>query len=687
MSTNQNPKINIRTDENVDDDGAVRLNTPLSARPVRSSSGSRAGPKSSKIRSAVSETDLMNVSVETVKRKADKSPSISPRDAKSDSSGTKAKTTKKRLVLRSRNVSRRSDEETDDSEVEIVPPSPDSLMEQPTRSSRRSMGISPPRENPRNALERCPSPSRFDNYNPVALGKIVEDLMSFVDDKRYRSKNIQGGISGEMKSGIDKAKSVVRVLVERLEDKGDWTFLKQDNIRLRYQLSDIKKLDVEKTEEIKFLKESMATMTREMESIKKALYKRKDTYLISESDSSAMEVQPELQTMLTPFPAPLPQRVPSAMMKTGNPAEASSGGLHGNDKPGKKRKKEIRTNIKNNVNIIEKDELSYSTERLYLEIEMWNRNRPEKERIKNPFKSNLEPCSPSPPPRIERRGRPRKDRGITNLVLSGAAHSDEVSTPKTVTSADPHEWRTVVKRRRSKRTAQPNQSERVLDGDGPISYSAAVARNDPVRGPGLPRRSGPSHALKNRNLRTAAITITGVAETFSYADAIQRAKKRIPLDKLGIESSKIRRTINGGRIIEIPGVDAAKKADALAVKLREVLGSDFAVNRPIIRGELRIVGIGDSTTPEEIIAAVADLGGCASHEIKVGAIRSLNNGLGAIWLQCPLTAAIRVSAKNKIRIGWTVARVNLLDKRPVQCFKCWHYGHVRYNCTSEVNYQ
>ncbi|XP_029680049.1 uncharacterized protein LOC115245738 [Formica exsecta] len=64
----------------------------------------------------------------------------------------------------------------------------------------------------------------------------------------------------------------------------------------------------------------------------------------------------------------------------------------------------------------------------------------------------------------------------------------------------------------------------------------------------------------------------------------------------------------------------------------------------------------------------------------------MRNGLFTIWAQCPLKAAIEVANKKRIKIGWTLARVDLLESRPVQCFRCWKFGHVRLACTSEMDF-
>lgn len=59
----------------------------------------------------------------------------------------------------------------------------------------------------------------------------------------------------------------------------------------------------------------------------------------------------------------------------------------------------------------------------------------------------------------------------------------------------------------------------------------------------------------------------------------------------------------------------------------------------------------------------------------------MTNGLCTVWTHCLLAAAIQIASEGKIRIGWTVARVEFLKARPTQCYRCWQYGHVRNTCT------
>ncbi|RLU15159.1 hypothetical protein DMN91_012153 [Ooceraea biroi] len=76
-------------------------------------------------------------------------------------------------------------------------------------------------------------------------------------------------------------------------------------------------------------------------------------------------------------------------------------------------------------------------------------------------------------------------------------------------------------------------------------------------------------------------------------------------------------------------------------------------------------------------------GEAASQYKKKGAARGTSGHTA--WVQCPLAAANSVAAAGYLRLGWTMVRVELLRSRPTQCFKCWHFGHVRSKCTATVD--
>lgn len=189
--------------------------------------------------------------------------------------------------------------------------------------------------------------------------------------------------------------------------------------------------------------------------------------------------------------------------------------------------------------------------------------------------------------------------------------------------------------------------------------------------------------------RTAAITIKSEQPNFSYAGALKIDREKIDLSTLGIENSRIKKASNGGIIIEILGKDGTEKADNLMTKLQEVMKEgkiEATVKRPSIKGELRIYGFDESVSEEDIRKEICKMGSCLNKDVEVGKIRQSFNQFYSVWAHCPLAAAIQTAAGEKFRVGWTFVKVELLKARPVQCFKCWQYGHVRGSCTAQTDY-
>ncbi|KYN14497.1 hypothetical protein ALC57_13303 [Trachymyrmex cornetzi] len=189
----------------------------------------------------------------------------------------------------------------------------------------------------------------------------------------------------------------------------------------------------------------------------------------------------------------------------------------------------------------------------------------------------------------------------------------------------------------------------------------------------------------NRRIpKTAAVQINCRGEE-SYADTMRTAKSNVDIDILGIQEIRPRRTRTGALLLEIPGVDAVKKANMLADRLKEVLKEkeNVLISRPEIMAEIRIRDLEESVTKEDVSQVISNIGKCPIDMIKMGDIVKAINGLGALWLRCPLVAAKMVTKNRRIRIGWTMARVDLLPTRPTQCFRCLEKGHVRSQCHNE----
>jgi len=121
-------------------------------------------------------------------------------------------------------------------------------------------------------------------------------------------------------------------------------------------------------------------------------------------------------------------------------------------------------------------------------------------------------------------------------------------------------------------------------------------------------------------------------------------------------------------------------------KLREKLGEkEIVISRPTTMAEIMITGLDESVTKEEVVDIIVEHGECLVEEIKAGDIKRMYNGLGMIWARCPLRAANVMAKEEKVRIGWTIAKVELLPRRPLQCFKCWEYGHTKFACKASID--
>jgi len=231
------------------------------------------------------------------------------------------------------------------------------------------------------------------------------------------------------------------------------------------------------------------------------------------------------------------------------------------------------------------------------------------------------------------------------------------------------DWQTVeakeTKKKRGKKEKKTVMANKIgTSGSKPEARKGQLGQKKPIQ-------------EKRRPPRTAAVAIKGVGDNFCYAEALKNLRSKIALPDLNIRTSHVRKAVSGGIVIEISGEEKTKKAELLKEKIAEVLGPTARVSRPVIKGELRLIGLDDSVIAEEVADVVALAGGCNSEEVKVGTIRPMTNGLYSVWAQCPLGAAIKAAQPGKIRIGWTIAKIELLKARTVQCYRCWGRGHLR----------
>ncbi|EFN61583.1 hypothetical protein EAG_00599, partial [Camponotus floridanus] len=185
--------------------------------------------------------------------------------------------------------------------------------------------------------------------------------------------------------------------------------------------------------------------------------------------------------------------------------------------------------------------------------------------------------------------------------------------------------------------------------------------------------------------KASAVIVKGKSPDFSYADALVQLRRQIPLEEIGINTTRIKKTSNGAVLIEIPGTDSKDLAKELRTRAIQVLGDSAAVTTPEVTGEIRVVGFDESVGASEIAASIAKIGGCKLTEVTVTPILPMRNGLCMSWIKCPINAAITAAKAGKIPLGWTYARLELQRPRKMRCFKCWELGHNQNACKSTVD--
>ncbi|XP_026330563.1 uncharacterized protein LOC113238056 [Hyposmocoma kahamanoa] len=244
-------------------------------------------------------------------------------------------------------------------------------------------------------------------------------------------------------------------------------------------------------------------------------------------------------------------------------------------------------------------------------------------------------------------------------AMQSAARTAHAAAPSSVT-----EWTEVVRRKPKKKPSSP---------------PAAPA----------PRVNRKSKA-KITTPKSTAVVITlkpeAVKENVSYKDALGRATATLELGTVGLDFVRVRSTATGARIIEVPGADSGKTADALAEKLEGIIGDVATITRPVKTADLRITGLDESVDAERVQRAVATKGGCTLDQVKVvGNIRTGPYKTGSVLVRCPVATAKVLIAARRLLVGWSSAQVRALDPLPMRCFRCLGTGHSRALCPSPID--
>lgn len=177
----------------------------------------------------------------------------------------------------------------------------------------------------------------------------------------------------------------------------------------------------------------------------------------------------------------------------------------------------------------------------------------------------------------------------------------------------------------------------------PVSFSVAVQAGTPKDLLRSKKRDGPDPALlaavgslveaklaafRGELLRDASLGLR--ARGPGNALDLGRNREAERTSVLSIEEVRPRMAVSGALLLEVPDPEGANKADALAAKLRELFAGRLGVGRPIKYAEIRVRGLPEPLTGEEVTRSIAETGCCAAEDIRVGTVRTTPSRLGTL---------------------------------------------------------
>ncbi|XP_025407555.1 uncharacterized protein LOC112681519 [Sipha flava] len=177
--------------------------------------------------------------------------------------------------------------------------------------------------------------------------------------------------------------------------------------------------------------------------------------------------------------------------------------------------------------------------------------------------------------------------------------------------------------------------------------------------------------------RTQAVTVGPPRDGETYALIMSRVTTAVNLQELGVEVIGARKTKSGAILLEVKG--GAEKADALARDLREKLGEEARIGRPEKTRPVLILGIPEWVDKEEVMAVVNGESGTPERRLRM-TLKPGTRGSSTAHVEVPAREAKALQTKGRIKIGWTVCRVKVLDAYQPRCFRCLETGHLAAEC-------
>ncbi|KAI4474294.1 hypothetical protein M0802_015680 [Mischocyttarus mexicanus] len=182
----------------------------------------------------------------------------------------------------------------------------------------------------------------------------------------------------------------------------------------------------------------------------------------------------------------------------------------------------------------------------------------------------------------------------------------------------------LSKREKRKERAEAKKQSEVVTGSRVTGQMPTKKRRV---GPAATNNSSANTIRGNSSREEAVVSVT-CAEGGSYRDALLKAREKIDIKDLGVDSFKIRRGVTGSFIFKLKGAECKGKASKFAEALKKAL-PEAKVALPKRTGEFVLCGLDAGVTRDEIVKSMKGLVvGLESCDVRVGDIYPGKGRLG-----------------------------------------------------------
>lgn len=185
---------------------------------------------------------------------------------------------------------------------------------------------------------------------------------------------------------------------------------------------------------------------------------------------------------------------------------------------------------------------------------------------------------------------------------------------------------------------------------------------------------------RNRN-RGDALAVE-VKEGFTYADLLRKVRTDPELKKLGENVVKTRRTQKGEMLFELKK-DPAVKSSAFKSVVEKALGVDLKVWALSSETTIECRNLDGITTEEELKEALEVLLDDLKDAPITIRIRKAYGDTQTASIRLSTTAANKLLAIGKVKVGWSVCSLKLVpwvSPQMTRCYRCMGFGHQASSC-------